>query len=190
MFQYIYHICGSVPFKSYGEFLALWVWVKPIISIQIFSIITQGMEVDEPESGDSDPEDEGQPDNHDRPQERVVRGEEFNEGEEEGEESCTEEGHQGNVNEEDWQTCSEGSDEEDKTEEGATSSSRDCSFHNSSRLLHKEELLDMFKAAHSGPKYKDGQLTVGLVSKKLKQVSSSLIFDILQFPFSVTTLYM
>lgn len=107
----------------------------------------KGMEVDEPESRDSEPEDEGQPDNKDLPQEKAAK----------------EEGHQGDVNEEDWQTCSEGSDEEGETEEGATSSSRDRSFHNSSRLLHKEELLDMFKAAHNGPKYKDGQLTVGLV---------------------------
>lgn len=131
--------------------------------------LTQGMEVDESESGDSEPDDEGQPGNKDLPQERASKKEEchVSEEEEEGEDSCTEEGHQGDVNEEDWQTCSEGSDEEGETIEGATSSFIDRSFHNSSRLLHKEELLDMFKTAHNGPKYKDGQLTVGLVSKKL-----------------------
>lgn len=124
------------------------------------------MEVDEPESGDSEPDDEGQPDDKDLPGVRATNEEEE---EQEGEDSCTEKGHQGNVNEEDWQTCSEGSDEEGETEEGATSSSTNHSFHNSSRLLHKEELLDMFKAAHNGPKYKDGQLTVGLVSKSRKE---------------------
>lgn len=132
------------------------------------------MEVDEPESADSEPDDEGQPDNKDLPDVRATSEEENNAGEEEeeeGEDSCTEEGHQGDVNEEDWQTCSEGSDGEGETEEGATSSSTNHSFHNSSRLLHKEELLHMFKAAHNGPKYKDGQLTVGLVSKMKEGMS-------------------
>lgn len=141
------------------------------------------MEVDEPESGDSEPEDEGQPDKKDLPQDKADKEMECNvsvDEEGEGEDSCTEEGHQGDVNEEDWQTCSEGSDEEGETEEGATSSSRDNSFHNSSRLLHKEELLDMFKAAHNGPKYKDGQLTVGLVSKKLDRISQIGSFKSLQ----------
>lgn len=128
------------------------------------------MEVDGPESGDSEPDDEGQPDNKDLNEVRAPHEEGSNAGEEEeedeDEDSCTEEGHRGNVNEEDWQTCSEGSDEEGETGGGATSSSTNHSFHNSSRLLHKEELLNMFKAAHNGPKYKDGQLTVGLVSKK------------------------
>ncbi|MEQ2157502.1 hypothetical protein GOODEAATRI_002465 [Goodea atripinnis] len=35
-------------------------------------------------------------------------------------------------------------------------------FHNSSRLLHKDELLDMFKAAHNAPRCKEQQLTIGL----------------------------
>lgn len=138
------------------------------------------MEVDEPESGDSELDDEGQPDNKDLPEVRATT-EDSSAGqeEEEGEDSCTEEGHQGDVNEEDWQTCSDGSDEEGETEEGATSPSTSHSFHNSSRLLHKEELLDMFKAAHNGPKYKDGQLTVGLVSKKKEGIIwiSVLFFD-------------
>lgn len=136
------------------------------------------MEVDEPESGDSEPDDERQPDNKDLPEVRAPNEEESN-ADEEDEDSCTEEGHQGNVNEEDWQTCSEGSDEEGETEEGATSSSTNHSFHNSSRLLHKEELLDMFKASHNGPKYKDGQLTVGLVSKKQEGISWLIIFPLI-----------
>ncbi|XP_076879547.1 large subunit GTPase 1 homolog [Brachyhypopomus gauderio] len=64
--------------------------------------------------------------------------------------------------EDDWQTCSEmsGDEGEAKVYEG---SSERASFHNSSHLLHKEELLEVFKSAHSGPTCKDGQLTVGLV---------------------------
>uniref|UniRef100_A0A8D0AUU1 Large subunit GTPase 1 homolog n=1 Tax=Sander lucioperca TaxID=283035 RepID=A0A8D0AUU1_SANLU len=62
------------------------------------------------------------------------------------------------VEEEDWYTCSE-----DGEEEGAVGSSNKPSFYNSSRLLHKDELLDMFKAVHNGPRCKEGQLTVGLV---------------------------
>uniref|UniRef100_A0A668AUJ2 Large subunit GTPase 1 homolog n=1 Tax=Myripristis murdjan TaxID=586833 RepID=A0A668AUJ2_9TELE len=65
------------------------------------------------------------------------------------------------VEEEDWQTCSE--DDEEEEEEKAAASPHGSSFHNSSRLLHKDELLAMFKAAHSGPRCKEGQLTVGLV---------------------------
>lgn len=62
----------------------------------------------------------------------------------------------------DWQTCSDASG--DEGEEEASKTSSDCSsFYNSSRLLHKDELLEMFKFAHSGPTCKDGQLTVGLV---------------------------
>lgn len=129
----------------------------------------QGMEVDDPESRDSEPEDEGQPDNKHLTQKRASREEELDAGEEEGEVSDTEEQQPGNVEDEDWQTCSEGEDEEE--EEGATSSSSETSFRNSSRLLHKDELLDMFKAAHIGPKCKDGQLTVGLVSKNLEGIN-------------------
>lgn len=129
----------------------------------------QGMEVDDPESRDSEPEDEGQPDNKHLTQKRASTEEQLDAGEEEGEESDTEEQQPGNVEEEDWQTCSEDEDEEE--EEGATSSSNEPSFRNSSRLLHKDELLDMFKAAHIGPKCKDGQLTVGLVSKNLQGIN-------------------
>ncbi|KAF4083386.1 hypothetical protein AMELA_G00140610 [Ameiurus melas] len=62
----------------------------------------------------------------------------------------------------DWKTCSEGSGDEEDEEKCATSSAC-ASFYNSSRLLRKDELLEMFKAAHSGPKCKNGQFTVGLV---------------------------
>uniref|UniRef100_A0A8C3A396 Large subunit GTPase 1 homolog n=1 Tax=Cyclopterus lumpus TaxID=8103 RepID=A0A8C3A396_CYCLU len=63
------------------------------------------------------------------------------------------------VNEEDWHASSE--DEEE--EEGGAGSSNKSSFHNSSRLLHKDELLEVFKAFHNGPRCKEGQLTVGMV---------------------------
>ncbi|XP_030647290.1 large subunit GTPase 1 homolog [Chanos chanos] len=73
-------------------------------------------------------------------------------------EDCVEEG--------DWQTCSEISeDEEDEeeTKEQGREQSDGSSFRNSSRLLRKQELLDLFKSAHSGTRCKEGQLTVGLV---------------------------
>lgn len=109
---------------------------------------TQGMEVDNPDSRESEPEDQGQPDNE---------ADKRADGEEEDEEGVTGEEQQENTDEDDWHTCSE--------DEGTSRSSGEPSFHNSSRLLHKDELLDMFKAAHTGPRCKDGQLTVGLVGQ-------------------------
>ncbi len=67
------------------------------------------------------------------------------------------------VDETEWQTCSEESGDEDHAEEKAESTAV-SSFYNSSRLLRKNELLEMFKSVHSGPTCKDGQITVGLVS--------------------------
>ncbi|XP_042622582.1 large subunit GTPase 1 homolog [Cyprinus carpio] len=64
------------------------------------------------------------------------------------------------VDETEWQTCSEESGDEDHAEEKPESSAV-SSFYNSSRLLRKNELLEMFKSVHSGPTYKDGQITVG-----------------------------
>lgn len=129
-------------------------------------LFTQGMEVDDPESRESEPEDEGQPDNDDLTQKGAggQQGLNSEEEEEEDEESGTEEERQENTDEEDWHTCSEDGGEE---EEGTARSPIESSFHNSSRLLHKDELLDVFKAAHNGPRCKDGQLTVGLVGKTL-----------------------
>ncbi|XP_067243290.1 large subunit GTPase 1 homolog [Chanodichthys erythropterus] len=62
------------------------------------------------------------------------------------------------IDEAEWQTCSEESGDEDHAESTAASY-----FYNSSRLLRKNELLEMFKSVHSGPTCKDGQITVGLV---------------------------
>lgn len=121
--------------------------------------------MDDPESVESDPEDERQPDNEDLAQMGADGKEEVKvkEEEEEDEECGSEEEQQVTVEEEDWHTCSE----DESEEEGTTGSSSESSFHNSSRLLHKDELLDMFKSVHNGPRCKDGQLTVGLVGKKL-----------------------
>lgn len=117
-------------------------------------VSAQDMEEEDPESSNSDPEREGQPDNDELPK----RGAD---GANEDEESSTVEEQQENTEEEDdWHTCSEEEGEEDK---GAARSYSENSFHNSSRLLRKDELLEMFKAAHNGPRCKDGQLTVGLV---------------------------
>ncbi|KAK1168417.1 hypothetical protein AOXY_G9187 [Acipenser oxyrinchus oxyrinchus] len=73
-------------------------------------------------------------------------------------EDCVEEG--------DWQTCSEDQDSE-STESmvEASSAARPCkkALRNSSRLLQKEELLEIFKAVHTGTRVKEGQITVGLV---------------------------
>lgn len=71
------------------------------------------------------------------------------------------EGVQGCVDETDWQTCSEES--EDDTDEH-TNSTAASSFYNSSRLLRRDELLEVFKSTHYGSTSKDGQITVGLVS--------------------------
>lgn len=112
------------------------------------------MEGEDPESNDSDQEREEQPDNEELSK-RVADGARGDE------ESSTVEKQQENTEEEDdWHTCSE---EEGEEDEGDAHSSGENSFHNSSCLLHKDELLEMFKAAHNGPRCKDGQLTVGLV---------------------------
>lgn len=112
----------------------------------------KGMEVEEADQDESDLEEETPADSK---QEKDVEQpdsdeEEVSTGEEEEDNSVT-------VEEEDWHTCSEG--EED---EGAASSSNE-SLHNSSRLLHKDDLLEVFKSVHTGHRCKEGQLTVGLV---------------------------
>ncbi|XP_034035843.1 large subunit GTPase 1 homolog [Thalassophryne amazonica] len=105
----------------------------------------KGVEVEDPECGESDSEEE-EPDN------------DFyhSTGDEEEEEAA----ECGADDEEDWQSCSEG---EEVDEEGTAASSEESTFHNPSHLLHKDELLSVFKSAHSGPRCKEGQLTVGLV---------------------------
>uniref|UniRef100_A0A673GI22 Large subunit GTPase 1 homolog n=1 Tax=Sinocyclocheilus rhinocerous TaxID=307959 RepID=A0A673GI22_9TELE len=87
-----------------------------------------------------------------------------NEEKDESEQEEEEESEEGRVcvDETEWQTCSEESGDEDHAEE-KTESTTVSSFYNSSRLLRKDELLEMFKSVHSGPTCKDGQITVGLV---------------------------
>lgn len=116
---------------------------------------SQGTEVDDPECADSDPEADGSP-RHEHLSQKVPDREDTEE-----DESDEEEQENVTVDEEDWQTCSEGEEEEQEGEGGTSSES----FHNSSRLLQKEELLNVFKAVHNGPRCKEEQLTVGLVSK-------------------------
>lgn len=114
---------------------------------------SQGIEVEDPECADSDREADGSP-CYEHPSQKMPGGEDKKEEEsdkEEQQENVT-------VDEEDWQTCSE-----DEEEGGGETSSE--SFHNSSRLLQKDELLNVFKAVHSRPRCKEEQLTVGLVSK-------------------------
>lgn len=128
------------------------------------------MEIEETECVESDPERDGSPCNEDLSH-RGTDGE-YVEGKktDEEEESDSEEEQQGKVtvNEEDWHTCSE---DEEEEEEGVTAGS---SFHNSSRLLHKDELLNVFKAVHNGPKCKEGELTVGLVGEILDSYSDQV----------------
>lgn len=78
-------------------------------------------------------------------------------------EDCTEDG--------DWQSCSEEEEEDEEDKKDGASEQRvenrqsqsNRNFRNSSRLLHKDELLSMFKSAHAGPTCREGHITVGLV---------------------------
>ncbi|KAM9383864.1 large subunit GTPase 1 homolog [Pholidichthys leucotaenia] len=115
----------------------------------------KGMEVDHPENVESDSEEGESADNVDSTQKEAKKAEEIKDEEEEGDQSGEEE--EVSVDEEDWYTCSE-----DEAEEWTPSSSKE-SFHNSSRLLHKDELLKIFKSVHSGQRCNEEQLTVGLV---------------------------
>ncbi|XP_005921035.1 large subunit GTPase 1 homolog [Haplochromis burtoni] len=123
----------------------------------------KGMEVADPECEESDPEEGGWKIKEDVSQKGADGEEEVKNKEDEdngGEQSdIEEEQEEVSVDEEDWKTCSEGEEEA----EGETAGSSDASFHNSSRLLRKDELLEMFKAVHNGSRVKEGQLTVGLV---------------------------
>ncbi|KAM7013186.1 large subunit GTPase 1 homolog [Tautogolabrus adspersus] len=133
----------------------------------------KGMEVEVEECENSDPEDEGQPDNEDITSEKGADVEAKAKTNEENDYSSTEEEQRERitVDEEEWHTCSE---DEGEEEAGAAGSSSESSFRNSSRLLHMDELLDMFKAVHNGPRCRDGQLTVGLVGYPNVGKSSSI----------------
>ena len=128
------------------------------------------VEEQEDEQSDTENEDEGMTDNVSQRQEVEDNKEkDEEESEEEDEESDMDEEQQRGeqfedcVAEGDWQTCSVGEEADDEVSiDGSTHNS--SSFHNSSGLLTKDELLAIFKAAHDGPTLKEGELTVGLVS--------------------------
>lgn len=127
-----------------------WLYVCVCVCKLLRLLCQQGVEVENPEGGASDTEEKG-PVNDD-----------------EGSGTDEEEPEMISVDEEEWFTCSENEDEE----EGGRP---DGSFHNSSRLLRKDELLEMFKAVHNGPTCKEGQLTVGLVSPSVQRHCKKLM---------------
>lgn len=110
----------------------------------------KGVEIEDAELRESDLEEEIQADFKHAEKEQQ-QGSDVEEASTEGDED-----NNVSVGDEDWQTCSE---DEERDNEAAVESS----FHNSSRLLHKDELLGVFKSVHSGRQCKEGQLTVGLV---------------------------
>lgn len=123
--------------------------------------------MEQPESEDS--EDGAQPDNEDsRLKEADGKNEEGEESDhwEELRESVT-------VEEEEWFTASE---DEGQEEEDIVGKSNETPFRNSTRLLHKDELLEMFKMVHNGPRCKEGQLTVGLVCAFFQPICCVLSF--------------
>ncbi|KAK5869819.1 hypothetical protein PBY51_024507 [Eleginops maclovinus] len=111
----------------------------------------KGLEVEAPECEESDPEDEEEPDNENFTQKGAAGEEEMKTAGEEEDDEVEESGADEDqrekitVQEEDWDTCSE-----DEEEEETSGSSSKSSFHNSSRLLHKDELLATFKSVHNG----------------------------------------
>uniref|UniRef100_A0A8C7YGS0 Large subunit GTPase 1 homolog n=1 Tax=Oryzias sinensis TaxID=183150 RepID=A0A8C7YGS0_9TELE len=125
-----------------------------------WSALAEGNRLDAEEKVMSDPEEDEVPRNEDLSN-KGASGENVENQDRKEEESGEEENQQESVtvDEEDWHTCSEDEEEGD----GGTPTSSSETFHNSSRLLHKDELLNIFKAVHKGPRCKEEQLTVGLV---------------------------
>ncbi|KAL2090251.1 hypothetical protein ACEWY4_014939 [Coilia grayii] len=142
----------------------------------------KGEQLDEDEDKTASEEEEGteMPESHSVQKRRETEEEEGEEEEEQQQLSDSEEHGDppsDEEEEEDWRTCSEeddADDEEDDDEDNEKAGAagqrtehrraqRDLHFRNSSRLLRKDELLAMFKSAHSGPTCKEGQITVGLV---------------------------
>ncbi|KAK5931734.1 hypothetical protein CesoFtcFv8_000028 [Champsocephalus esox] len=126
----------------------------------------KGLEVEAPEIEEieeSDDEEDG-PDNENFTQKGAAGEEEMKTAGEEEDDEIEESGSDEDQREkitvqaEDWNTCSE-----DEEEEDTASSSSKSAFHNSSRLLRKDELLAMFKSVHNGTRCREGELTVGLV---------------------------
>ena len=119
------------------------------------------MEVEETEDAVSEPEEEEE---EEEEQPGVAKESQQSEAKQEEEDSMDEDPQERvTVAEEDWQTCSEGEDGDDELEGGAAGPPNNDTFRNSSRLLHKDELLAMFKMVHSGKPCREGQITVGMV---------------------------
>lgn len=120
--------------------------------------LEKGMEVEQTEDAVSEPEEE-----EEEEQPSVAKESQQPEAKEEEEDSLDEDPRERvTVAEEDWQTCSEGDDEEEEGGGAAGPSNKD-GFRNSSRLLHKDELLATFKMVHTGKQCREGQITVGMV---------------------------
>ncbi|XP_077572361.1 large subunit GTPase 1 homolog isoform X2 [Stigmatopora nigra] len=122
-------------------------------------------------TGESDQEDGIQPDNenwrltegHSNLEEadnRVKYTVEEEEEDDEDDEDDDDEDDEDDDDEDEWLTAPE---DEGQEEEDIVSKSNEAPFRNSTRLLHKDELLEVFKMVHNGPRCKDGELTVGLV---------------------------
>ncbi|XP_076134931.1 large subunit GTPase 1 homolog [Alosa pseudoharengus] len=138
-----------------------------------WSALAEGQRLDAEEKGEELQEDEDKTASEDEEETHLPAApfgqkRKEREGQEEEEEGDREvSGSEGSAGEEDWQSCSE---EEEEDNEGVAKQSAenggpqsDLKFRNSSRLLRKDELLNIFKSAHSGATCKEGQLTVGLV---------------------------
>ncbi|XP_062412731.1 large subunit GTPase 1 homolog [Sardina pilchardus] len=145
---------------------------KEGIRAVFWSALAEGLRLDAEEKGEEPLEDEDKTASEEE-EEAHLPGAPFGQKRKEREGQEEEEGDQevsdseGSGEEEDWQSCSE---EEEEDNEGAAKQSaenggpqNDLKFRNSSRLLQKTELLNIFKSAHSGATCKEGQITVGLV---------------------------
>ncbi|XP_023675700.2 large subunit GTPase 1 homolog [Paramormyrops kingsleyae] len=127
-----------------------------------WSAVKENARLEKEEKGEK-PEDE----QNDRKEEEPLNNKvEKDEGEEKGseEENVVDEREEFECSgdEEDWQTCTEGSESGDE-KEWEDPEPTQAHFHNTSYLLHRDELLDVFKASHTGPQLKEEQITVGLV---------------------------
>ncbi|KAJ8277183.1 hypothetical protein GJAV_G00072320 [Gymnothorax javanicus] len=127
------------------------------IRVAFWSALTENARLEAEEKGEIEgAEEEELSDEGEMAREEEEGGDEDEEEAGEAFEDCVEEG--------DWQTCSEGSEEEEEDEgEEEAGSPLGTSFHNSSRLLSKDQLLSLFKTLHRGTRLKEGQITVGLV---------------------------
>ncbi|CAH2247874.1 large subunit GTPase 1 homolog [Pelobates cultripes] len=76
-------------------------------------------------------------------------------------EDCEEE--EEDDDDEGWQTCSEEAEDERVAPDHTSEKTQDIVICNHSHLVQKDELLEIFKAMHTGQRMKKEQITVGLV---------------------------